>query len=164
VVINGLLHRGEHSAAGEIGHVRVRDDGEPCRCGNTGCLETVASVPAILRRLGADPERHPWDALALAGMFGDEPVRRALSEAGRHLGMVLANVVALLDIGHVVLAPDLRNAGDTLIDEIRTELSSRILPATADLIEIEATQLGGDLVLAGAASGVLVDRLGVVLR
>jgi predicted NBD/HSP70 family sugar kinase len=164
VVINGALHRGEHSAAGEIGHVRVREDGEPCRCGNTGCLETVASVPAILRRLGADPERHPWDALALAGLVGDEPVRRALAEAGRHLGAVLANVVALLDVGHVVLAPDLLNAGDVLIDEIRTELSSRILPATADLIEIEATQLGGDLVLAGAASGVLVDRLGVVLR
>jgi predicted NBD/HSP70 family sugar kinase len=164
VVINGALHRGDHSAAGEIGHVRVRDDGEPCRCGNTGCLETVASVPAILRRLGADPERHPWDALALAGLVGDEPVRRALSEAGRHLGMVLASVVALLDIGHVVIAPDVRNAGDVLIDEIRAELSSRILPATADLVEIEATQLGGDLVLAGAASGVLVDRLGVVLR
>jgi predicted NBD/HSP70 family sugar kinase len=164
VVINGALHRGEHSAAGEIGHVRVRDDGDRCRCGNTGCLETVASVPAILRRLGADPERHPWDALALAGMVGEEPVRKALTEAGRHLGMVLANVVALLDIGHVVLAPDLLNAGDILIDEIRTELSGRILPATADYIEIEATQLGGDLVLAGAAAGVLVDHLGVVLR
>ena len=164
VVIDGTLHRGEHSAAGEIGHVRVRDDGEACRCGNRGCLETVASVPAILRHLGADPELQPWDALALAGLVGDEPVRRALAEAGRHLGMVLANVVALLDIGHVVLAPDLRNASDILIDEIRTELASRILPATADLVEIEATQLGGDLVLAGAASGVLVDRLGVVLR
>jgi predicted NBD/HSP70 family sugar kinase len=164
VVINGALHRGEHSAAGEIGHVRVRDDGDPCRCGNTGCLETVASVPAILRRVGADPERDPWDALALAGLFGDEPVRQALSEAGRYLGMVLANVVALLDIGHVVLALDVRNAGDALIDEMRTELSSRILPATADLVEIDVTQLGGDLVLAGAASGVLVDRLGVVLR
>lgn len=164
VVLNGALHRGEHSAAGEIGHVRVRDDGERCRCGNSGCLETVASVPAILRRLGADPERHPWDALALAGLVGEEPVRRALSEAGRHIGMVLANVVATLDIGHVVLAPDLLNAGDILIQEIRIELRSRILPATADLIEIEATQMGGDLVLSGAASGVLVDRLGVVLR
>ncbi len=164
VVIDGTLHRGDHSAAGEIGHVRVRDDGEACRCGNSGCLETVASVPAILRRLGADPELQPWDALALAGQVGEEPVRRALAEAGRHLGMVLANVVALLDIGHVVLAPDLRNASDILIDEIRSELASRILPATADLVEIEATQLGGDLVLAGAASGVLVDSLGVVLR
>jgi predicted NBD/HSP70 family sugar kinase len=164
VVLDGTLHRGEHSAAGEIGHVRVKDDGDPCRCGNVGCLETVASVPAILRRLGADPERHPWDALALAGLVGDEPVRRALSEAGRHIGMVLANVVATLDIGHVVLAPELLNASDVLIEEIRNEMRSRILPATTDLIEIEATQIGADLVLAGAASGVLVDRLGVVLR
>ncbi len=164
VILNGALHRGEHSAAGEIGHVRVKDDGDACRCGNSGCLETVASVPAILRRLGADPERHPWDALALAGLVGDEPVRRALSEAGRHIGMVLANVVATLDIGHVVLAPELLNASDILIEEIRNEMRSRILPATADLLEIEATQIGADLVLAGAASGVLVDRLGVVLR
>jgi len=164
VVIDGALHRGEHSAAGEIGHVRVRDDGDPCRCGNVGCLETIASVPAILRRLGADPDRHPWDALALAGLVGDEPVRRALSEAGRHIGIVLASVVATLDIGHVVLASELLNASDILIEEIRNEMRSRILPATADLIEIEATQIGADLVLAGAASGVLVDRLGVVLR
>jgi predicted NBD/HSP70 family sugar kinase len=164
VVINGALHRGEHSAAGEIGHVRALDHGERCRCGNTGCLETVASVPAILRRAGADPDRHPWDALALAGLVGEDPVRRALTEAGRHLASALANVVALLDIGHVVLAPDLLNAGDILIDEIRTELAARILPTTADFLEIEATQLGGDLVLAGAASGVVVDHLGVTLR
>ena len=164
VVLNGSLHRGEHSAAGEIGHVRVVEDGDTCRCGNRGCLETVASVPAILRRLGADPQHHPWDALALAGLVGDEPVRRVLSEVGRHLGSVLSNVVAMLDVGHVVLAPELLNAGDVLVDELRQELRSRILPATADLIEIGVTQLGGDLVLAGAASAVLADRLGVVLR
>ena len=164
VVLNGSLYKGEHSAAGEIGHVRAVDDGDVCRCGNHGCLETVASVPAILRRLGADPQHHPWDALALAGLVGEEPVRRVLSEVGRNLGSVLANVVAMLDVGHLVLAPELLNAGDVLVTEIRKELGSRILPATADLIKIEVTQLGGDLVLAGAASAVLADRLGVVLR
>ncbi len=164
MVLNGSLYKGEHSAAGEIGHVRVVDDGDSCRCGNRGCLETVASVPAILRRLGLEPLDHPWDALALAGLVGEEPVRQVLSEAGRHLGAVLANVVAMLDVGHVVLAPELLNAGDVLIEGVRKELSSRILPATAALVEIEITQLGGDLVLAGAASAVLADRLGVVLR
>ena len=164
VVLNGSLYKGEHSAAGEIGHVRVVDDGESCRCGNRGCLETVASVPAILRRLGADPQHHPWDALALSGLVGEQPVRRALAEVGRHLGVVLSNVVAMLDVGHVVLAPELLNAGDVLVEAVRSELSSRILPATADLIEIRVTQLGGDLVLAGAASAVLADRMGVVLR
>ena len=164
VVLNGSLYKGEHSAAGEIGHVRAVADGDLCRCGNRGCLETVASVPAILRRLGADPQHHPWDALALAGLVGEEPVRQVLSEAGRSLGSVLSNVVAMLDVGHLVLAPELLNAGDVLVAEVRRELGSRILPATADLIEIEVTQLGGDLVLAGAASAVLADRLGVVLR
>ncbi len=163
-VLNGSLYKGEHSAAGEIGHVRVIEGGDECRCGNRGCLETVASVPSILRRLGADPHHHPWDALALAGLVGEEPVRRALSEAGRHLGSVLATVVAMLDVGHLILAPELLNAGDILIEEVRKELRSRILPATADLVEIEVTQLGGDLVLAGAASAVLADRLGVILR
>ena len=164
VILDGSLHKGEHSAAGEIGHVRVISDGDSCRCGNRGCLETVASVPSILRRLGIDPQNHPWDALALAGLVGEEPVRRVLAEAGRHLGAVLANVVAMLDIGFVVLAPELLNAGDILVAEVRKELSSRILPATGDLIQIEVARLGGDLVLAGAASVVLADRLGVVLR
>jgi predicted NBD/HSP70 family sugar kinase len=164
IVLNGVLHKGQHSAAGEIGHVRVMDNGINCRCGNRGCLETVASVPAILRRLSPDSLSLPWDALALAGLVGEEPVREALSVAGRYLGAVLANVVSMLDVGHVVLAPELLNAGDLLVEEVRKELSSRILPATADLIEIEVTQLGGDLVLAGAASAVLADRLGVVLR
>lgn len=163
LVLGGALYRGRHSAAGEIGHVKVEDDGERCRCGNSGCLETVASVPAIIRRLGGDPEQRPWDALTLAGIHGDESVRLALADAGRHLGRALAPVVAAIDVNHLVLAPELRNAGDILVEETRNELRRRILPSTAELIEIEATPLGGDLVLAGAASAVLVDRLGVSL-
>ena len=77
--------------------------------------------------------------------------------------MVLANVVATLDQSRRVSIGTAQSS-DILIEEIRDETQSRILPATADLIEIEATQIGADLVLAGAASGVLVDRLGVVLR
>ncbi|MGB7860792.1 MAG: ROK family transcriptional regulator [Acidimicrobiia bacterium] len=163
LVLDGSLYRGEHSAAGEIGHVRVVNDGEVCGCGHRGCLETVASVPAILARIGADPDRDPWDALALAGLYGESGVRTALEEAGGAIGAALASVVATLDVGHVILAPELLNASDTLVDSVRTELNDRILPSTAELIEVEATQLGSDLVLSGAASAVLVDQFGAVL-
>ncbi len=163
LVIEGVLFRGQHSAAGEIGHVRVVDDGDPCRCGHRGCLETLSSVPSILSRLGADPDHDPWDALALAGMFGEVAVRDALEAAGRAIGAALAGVVATLDISHVILAPELLNASDILVGAVRDELHDRILPSTAELIDIEATQLGGDLVLTGAASAVMVDRLGAVL-
>jgi glucokinase len=123
----------------------------------------VAGIPAILNALGADPERDPWDALALAGLFGEEAVRSVLVEAGRAVGSALAGVVATLDVGHVILAPELRNASDVLIEAARSELSSRILASTSAFVEVEATQLGGDLVLAGAASAVVVDRFGAVL-
>ncbi|HET9260423.1 MAG TPA: ROK family transcriptional regulator [Acidimicrobiia bacterium] len=164
LVLNGSVFRGQHSAAGEIGHVRLGTGGLPCRCGHNGCLETVASIPAILRRLGADPETTEWDALALAGAFGETVVREALVEAGRAIGTAMASVVAALDVAHVVLAPELLNGSDILVEVVREELSSRILPSTAEMVEVEATQLGGDLVLMGAASAVLVDRLGAVLR
>jgi predicted NBD/HSP70 family sugar kinase len=163
LVLGGSLYRGQHSAAGEIGHVRVVEDGDMCGCGHFGCLETVASVPAILRGLGADPAHDPWDALALAGMFDETRVRAVLSSAGRAIGAALAGVVATLDVSHVILAPELLNAGDALVGAVRTELHERILPSSAELIEVESTQLGGDLVLSGAASAVMLDRLGAVL-
>jgi predicted NBD/HSP70 family sugar kinase len=164
VVVGARLHRGEHSAAGEIGHVQVVADGVACSCGNSGCLETVASVPAIMRGIGADPDRVPWDAIALAAVAGEEKVRAALRTAGRYIGAVLAYAVALLDITRIVIAPEIRNGGDELVDEIRAELATRVLPATAGLIEVELSPLGSDLVLAGAATAVLTDRLGVLLR
>jgi predicted NBD/HSP70 family sugar kinase len=164
LVLNGALYRGQHSAAGEIGHVRLGEDGLPCTCGRSGCLETVASVPSIMRAVGADPSTDQWDALSLAGAYGEANVRATLMEAGRAVGKTLAGVVAALDVGHVILAPELRNASDILVEAVRDELSARILPSTVELIEVEATQLGGDLVLAGAASAVLIDRLGAVLR
>jgi len=163
LVLDGSLYRGQHSAAGEIGHVRVRTDGALCSCGRRGCLETVAGVPAILKAVGADPEHDPWDALALAGVYDETRLRSALVDAGHAIGKALAGVVASLDVGHVILAPELRNASDILVEAVREELSSRILPSTADLVEVEATQLSGDLVLSGAASAVLIDRLGAVL-
>ena len=164
VVLGSRLHRGENSAAGEIGHIQVVPGGDLCTCGNSGCLETVASIPAILRSVGADPDRDPWDALALAAVVGEEPLRRALREAGRHLAGVFAHSAALLGITRIIVASELRNAGEELVDSIRESLRGRILPATAGRIEIELSTLGTDLVLAGAAAAVLTDRLGVVLR
>ena len=164
LVLNGALYRGQHSAAGEIGHVRLGDGGLPCRCGHEGCLETVASIPAILRRLGADPVATEWDAISLAGTYGETAVREALVIAGRAIGTAMATVVATLDVSHVVLAPELLNGSDILVEAVRDELGSRILPSIAEMVEVEATQLGADLVLSGAASAVLVDRLGAVLR
>jgi predicted NBD/HSP70 family sugar kinase len=163
LVLGGRLYRGQHSAAGEIGHVRAEEDGTRCACGRWGCLETVASVPAIMRRFGADPEHDPWDASELAVAYGQDAVQSAIRVAGRAVGAAVAGAVATLDVGHVVLTSEMENAADTLAAAARVELRDRILPSSADRIDVEASRVDEDLVLSGAASAVLVESFGAVL-
>jgi predicted NBD/HSP70 family sugar kinase len=146
VMVDGARVRGAGDAAGELGHVTVIDDGEPCACGRRGCLETVLSVPALRRAVaGLDPEEA--DA--------------ALAAAGRVLGTALAPVVSALNLAEVLLCgpPELldgalrRAASDTLRE--------RTMPAVAGGLRLRTATLGEDVVLAGAAVLVLAAQLGV---
>jgi predicted NBD/HSP70 family sugar kinase len=171
LVVEGRLYGGDRPAAGEIGHIRVVEDGVRCRCGNAGCLETVASVPAIIAQAvstseKADPngERLPWDAAQLSALLGERPVGDAITAAGRALGRVLAHLVAILDVHRIVVALELQNAEDRFLTAAREEVVSRVLPDLAPLVEIAAVEQGPDLVLAGAAALVLSEQLGVAWR
>jgi predicted NBD/HSP70 family sugar kinase len=169
IVVDGHLHLGDRPAAGEIGHIRVVEGGLPCRCGNMGCLETVASVPSILRSAAAkagvdDGRSFPWDVRKLSSALGDRPVWSAIAEAGRNVGAVLASVVAILDIHRVVVSLEIDGALEPFLDAIRTEVASRVLPDLAPVIEFTASESGPDLVISGAAAMVLRRELGVMWR
>lgn len=171
IVVNGRLFRGDRPGAGEIGHVRVVEDGLPCTCGNRGCLETVASVPSILRdavrRSGTPdviPDELPWDLEALEATLGARPVRASIQTAGRHLGAVLANLVAILDVHQIAIELELAGAQDLLFAGVRAEVAARVLPSIASVVEFTETTHHADLVLAGAAAMVLGEELGVVWR
>ncbi len=162
IVLDGRLHHGERGMAGEIGHVVVDPGGDPCRCGNQGCLETVASVPAIVARLtGEDPTR-PWDALGLAAEFGVRAVRASIRLAAEALGPVLAAAVALLDLGEIVVASDLDNATDAFVDDLGLVLAGHVLERIRPTIHV-GPPTRRDLVLRGATAMVLNDQLGVIL-
>src|SRR6202008_4320211 len=92
LVLGGRLHHGATGIAGEIGHVQVRADGAVCRCGNRGCLETVASGPALLSVLRPAHD----EELTVAGMLelaiaGDLGTLRVLNDAGRAIGHALGD-------------------------------------------------------------------------
>jgi predicted NBD/HSP70 family sugar kinase len=172
LMVDGRLYGGDRPAAGEIGHIRVVDDGAPCTCGNTGCLETVVSVPAILRaartasnaRVPATGDPMPWDAVELAAILGPEAVRTAVERAGHALGSVLAHLVAILDVHRIVVALELRGAAEDFLRAAREEVVARVLPDLATVVELSPAARDEDLVLAGAAALVLRDRLGVAWR
>ncbi|MBZ5736056.1 ROK family protein [Nocardioides sp. TRM66260-LWL] len=133
LVADGRILRGHRGAAGELGHCRVPEAaGRACRCGATGCLETVAGGWALV----ADhAERHPEAGLRHVRELvdlarrGDAEARGLIRDAGRHLGPSLAFGVNLLNPEAIVVGGDLVGAFDVLAGGIRETL----FPAAGEL-------------------------------
>ncbi len=176
IVLYGQLFPGDLYGAGELGHMVVEENGLPCECGNSGCLETVASVPAIvhraqlmadhnpdslLHRFAADSAAITFDTVVQAFLAGDPTVRQMITVAGRRLGIGVANMVTILGIRRVVITGRIAPFGQVLRDAIQQEVSRRLLPALAQATEIEIVHQGPDTILLGAAALLLTNELGL---
>ena len=142
IIADGQVVSGHLGAAGEIGHTKVdAADGLRCRCGATGCLETLAGGWALVARL-ADSGRevgHVRDLVALA-LQGDAEARGLLRESGRRLGEVLAVAINLLNPQAVVIGGDMAAAFDTYAAGVRESVYARAAAlATRDLQFLPAT-------------------------
>lgn len=136
IISGGLLQRGDDGTAGDIGHIRVpRGDEVLCRCGNYGCLEALASGPAVAAMLQANgvPATTGDDVLELARR-GNLTAIQAMRQAGRDVGDVLAACVNLLNPSVIVIGGGLSSAGEYLLAGVREIVYQRSLPlATARL-------------------------------
>ena len=158
-VLDGHLFHGENSATGEIGHVRLDDTGTPCSCGNTGCLETQASMSALLAAVGGD---QTLTHSRISELAADPDARRAIEEAAVALGRGLAPMVALLANREIVLWGEVTSLDDPYREIVEREIRSRVLPVNTDQISVRFATAGSDAVIRGAAALVLSSELGVV--
>ncbi|ANB05063.1 ROK family protein [Streptomyces ambofaciens] len=152
VVVDGRLLRGTRGFAGELGHVPVRPDGPECACGGRGCLEQYAGEKAVLRAAGVEPGEDRVGLLAGRATEGDEAVRRALSDAGRALGIALTGAVNLLDPESVVLGGALAGLAPWLLPSLRDELARR---TAGPACPVSVSELGPQGPLLGAAHSVV---------
>ncbi|MFF4339633.1 ROK family transcriptional regulator [Kitasatospora sp. NPDC001540] len=147
LLLDGRIYRGASGISGEIGHIQLPDTGTWCRCGNRGCLESVASIVEVRRRLvhvlapGARPgetvDLPPLDQLA------DVPAAaRVIGEAGRTIGRVLADLVNCLNPAAIVIGGELGQAGAPLVHGIRESVDRYAQPAVAEAVDIRTTRLG----------------------
>lgn len=134
---DGRLFRGTSGTAGEIGHTTVAEDGPVCRCGNRGCLELYAGGSALLAAVGTShPEVDRLERLiALAGE-GDPACSRVITDAGRHIGVAMANLVNLLNPRRIVVGGELSRAGETLLEPMRTAVRRSAVRSAVDAVEI----------------------------
>ncbi|MEW5991400.1 MAG: ROK family transcriptional regulator [Chloroflexota bacterium] len=171
VVLGGELFHGDGFGAGEIGHTVVEVDGARCRCGQFGCLETVASARAIVERAtelaregdAAAPDR-TLDDVREALEAGDEPIRRLVVSAGRSLGQVIAGMIGLLDVERIVLHGSVTSLGQPWLEAVRDEARRRSLGLLSRNVAIElAPPPGDDLVVMGASALLLTAELGLAV-
>lgn len=164
VVLNGKPFYGDGFAAGEIGHVVVSEKGGLCRCGNRGCLETIASTQAILAgarsTLGRDDVS--WEMIGEALEGGDTAVTHLITRVGKYLGVAIANLIAVYNIHQIVISGRVARFGDVLLDAARTEAARRALPSMVAETDIRYASLGTDIVLLGSSAAILKHELGIV--
>jgi predicted NBD/HSP70 family sugar kinase len=152
IVLGGRLHRGTSGIAGELGHVQVREDGEVCRCGNRGCLETLVAAPRLEAVLqpAYDEQLSVERILELDGA-GDAGTRRVLDDAGRAVGRALADLCNSLNPELVVVGGSL-GASASLLAGTRAAVDRYAQPDTAAALRVVSGELGDRAEVVGAVS------------
>jgi predicted NBD/HSP70 family sugar kinase len=133
LLIDGRVLVGAHGVSGELGHLPLGDPEQTCYCGRRGCVETVASAGAVLRRIGAVTGRTP-SSLAEAGALartGAPAATEAFVAAGRVIGLAVASVVNLVGPERVVITGEGVPAFEPFLDEIRRTFAEHAFGAAA---------------------------------
>ncbi len=162
VVANGQFYRGAGGGAGEVGHMRLCNSGD-----DAGTLEDLASDPAVIRRVQKLIEQGEssvlnQDSLTVSRIFaaadqGDNVAKRALVEAGRQLGIGIANVVNLLNPAMVIVGGEGVQAGVIRLDAMRSAIEQFTYAGLSKAkIVIE---YGGNQTWARGAASLVLDRV-----
>ncbi|GIH27395.1 sugar kinase [Acrocarpospora phusangensis] len=166
IVVDGKIYRGVSGSAGDIGHIRVDEQGPVCACGNTGCLEAYFGGGALARqardaaRSGASP--YLGGRLAAAGTLsaedvavaatqGDPAAIQLIRDGGRHVGQILAGLVSFFNPGLVIITGGVARLGHVLLAEIRSVVYRRSLPLATGNLPIVLSELGDTAGVVGAA-------------
>jgi predicted NBD/HSP70 family sugar kinase len=153
LIVDGRPFTGVAGYGGEIGHLPIRPDGLPCRCGSTGCWETEVGAVSLLRRAGrpADGGLAEIEALLADAAAGDPRALGAMAETGTWLGRGLAGLVNVLNPRLVVFGGLFGRIHPFVAAIVDAELDRGALAAPRRLVRVVAGSLGAEAPLLGAA-------------
>lgn len=162
LVLNGDLFRGANHSAGEIARMSVSVDGMPGGAAREEYLSDYVSTSAILKALRARLAAGEASVLrdvpdlslddAISALKRSDPLAvKVFGEVARHLGAVIANIIRLVDPQLVLIGRELADAGDTLLDQIRSIVMERLAPSGRESLRIEVADVA-DAAVVGAAT------------
>ena len=153
IFAGGALYRGADGTAGEFGHTRVVSEGRACACGGHGCLETYASIPALLAALS---ERGCFlgdvAEVAMHAEAGDSTVLAVLAETGELVGRALSASINALGPSHLVIGGTLAIVAPWMLPSLRKTLARAAMEQVAARLDILLSPLGADAVMMGGVA------------
>ena len=169
VILDGRLHVGATSSAGEIGHMVVMPGGPRCECGKRGCVQALSSGTAIARHAremlaGGEvesalsaraPEEITGTQVGEAAVAGDETALAAVGTAAEWLGLALANAAQLFDPERIVVGGGVADLGETFLEPVRASCRAQMFGPARET-KIVRAQLGYDAGVIGAAAVAMV--------
>ena len=168
IILGGKILAGAHGAAGEIGHMKVREnEPETCGCGKHGCLEQYGSATGVVRlakrALAADPAKdtplRSLDPLTAKDVFdyakrGDEMSLAVVEDVGKMLGEAIAHITCVIDPDVVVIGGGVSKAGQILLDAVHKYYTPAAFHASRQS-DFKLAVLGNDAGMYGAVRMIL---------
>ena len=154
IILNDDIWEGACGFAGEVGHATVNPNGDPCKCGSQGCLETEVSATKIVKNYQAfcqSREAITSKEVAQRAENNDRAALQAFAEAGRYLGIGLSIIVNLLNPEKILLGGGVMKAAEFLLPPAIDEASKRSFTGSFQCCRIESATLGNKAGFIGAA-------------
>ncbi|HHY98597.1 MAG TPA: ROK family transcriptional regulator [Firmicutes bacterium] len=172
ILLNGQVYTGSTGMAGEFGHTSIQADGTRCRCGNEGCLEGLAGLEAISERakgalmqgarssipgmtldpnIGSPARIAPMSVLDAAAA-GDPVAIEIVEDAGRKLGIGVANLINIFNPQVILIGGQIRPKDERFIAEVKRVAKQRALAEIASAVTIDVSHLGRDAGLMGGTA------------
>jgi glucokinase len=166
IIINKNLWRGSNFSAGEIGHIVIKYDGKPCKCGNQGCLEAYCSSQVMMDRtrdklkngmseifndvLSGDLQNLNIKKLFSAAKKGDEIALQVIEETAVILGAGISGIVNLINPDAIIFGGGIIDGGAGFIEAAGAEIRRRAFPTATENLRILKAELGNDAGFIGA--------------
>lgn len=165
MILDGRLYHGASEGAGDIGHLVLKPDGILCGCGKYGCLETLASGPAITRFFlyalnqgtasvlaSLPPDQISAHSIVEAASKGDRLALGCLEDAGKWLGKALAYYIDINNPERIIVGGGVARAGDLLLEPARRVIAAQALPGNVQTVNLLPAGLIEDSGVIGAAT------------
>ncbi|UUV17409.1 ROK family protein [Fusobacteria bacterium ZRK30] len=152
IILNRSLFRGAHYSAGEFGHLKIKDNGRKCKCGDYGCYEAHASTLAlvsIVKEVTGEEDITGKEIFEYEKL-GKEPYKNLVSKWISDIGDGLKNIIVSFNPEALIIGGGVSAQGDYLLDKIKNDLKEKLQINFYENLEIRIADLKNDAGMLGA--------------